>query len=1183
MNESRTTATVKAAAESLVATWEDAETAVEAALTEPGELTVPHVLVVAWLEHHHLHQPAKAAERLDAWEDPAEDWTPALLEQLAAAYEATEDAEAWIGVALERLDHLERSDARADLSLQIASRLKAHHADDPARGAEGAALVLERALRDTPDREDVRTAFLAHSTPERAAEVLRELLHGADADASLEASAPIHVALAALYAGPLADELLAESHAISAFRAAPTNAITFSGALAAFDRAGDAEAALDVAIRQFHHDGQASAALAERLRAASSWDLLIDVLAHLREDATSEARVEEARLRIEHRDEVDEASALLDLAFEHAEDRVALADTAMDLLGAALEDDARAGWLERIVAHAEPERAERAAWEAAALRLDAGEAVRAAALVAPYRDAATEDAALTLLVAIDEATPAGAPSVALLRRWQAAAADVPERTRRAVRVADALEAAGEDATAALEEAIAADPGRIDVARRLADRYVAATDWTAAEVVLSRLVLAPHDDAEAHAASWQQLAEVLTTLGERVGACRAWGEAWERSEQPRRQRAALEALLRAAEHDPSVSLPAWTDDDLELIADTRDAALAHAAASWLQSAGRPDSASRWLNRALEIHPTHTRALRALVDHAPPEDEDAIAALFTLAKSAPNEAERFQALLELSGAYRARGDAADAIATLELAAEINPNALEPLHRLLGMHKESAAWDLAIDVLVRLANKSTEPERVARYWRTIAALERDELARPARAARALERAAGLQPLDATIFDELDALLRDAGWWAEVEAATLRHVERLVHANAGNEPVAELHVRLGDLYASHLNRPDDAIAAWRRVLEQAPDRLDLYERIARTYPSAGKTDKQLIDEHQAIITLAPDKPESHYLLHMAYKRERAFDRAWLHAAALRVLGDDDPKAGAFFEEHRPQHVQLARRALNDSDWRRLEAELLPPPLWAFARTLGRTLVPMTSRSIKDWGVNPKRDRRTSDTLGPLAGLLSYLPDALGVQVEAVYVTAAVAGVHPAGVDSSVLVVGQATFEQPVDRRVAFTAARAIGLLHPSCALASRLAHPGTLYAVAAAAFGLAGLPDSDAPPETQAWLEAISSEPEPQTRAVVQAVRTYAAEGGRARDVQLLPHAAEMLATHLATMLTGDLLRSIEAIQHAPTCLSAQPLAERLVRVLGFWSSDTHAHQRAELGLGVGQADGESRSTRK
>jgi hypothetical protein len=63
-------------------------------------------------------------------------------------------------------------------------------------------------------------------------------------------------------------------------------------------------------------------------------------------------------------------------------------------------------------------------------------------------------------------------------------------------------------------------------------------------------------------------------------------------------------------------------------------------------------------------------------------------------------------------------------------------------------------------------------------------------------------------------------------------------------------------------------------------------------------------------------------------------------------------------------------------------------------------------------------------------------------------------------------------------------------------------------------------------------------------------------------------------MLATHVATTLTGDLLRAIEAMQQAPVCLSAQPLAERLVRLLGFWSSDTHAHHRADLGLGVGQA---------
>lgn len=1155
-------------AAALCTEWEDPELALEAASSELQSDDAP--VLAAWILSERLDRAADAIARLDALDEQAN-----LSDSVAAdavrvrvlAARRLGDDDLLVPALLDELDLYDDVDERAPRLLELADLMRTQ-----AAGPEGALLLLEQAVREAPGRSDARDAWLEHAPPEKAAEVLRDTLSELEDDA---ARAALHAALFDLYAGPLDDAVLAEAQALLAWEHDPDIERVHPAVLAALDASGDAEAARELARRRFDAS-PGDPALRDDLLARLEEDdhaARLEVMREARDagDVSPEDRIAEALLVLALEDDAEAAQRLLVEAHESTEDAEA-AEHALDVLDDTLSDDDRAAWLLRVAERAAAPRNHEAAWAAAALLEQLGEPGPAAAAVQAYRAEVNDDERLSLLVRIEDALPGSRASFELLQRWTDAAPDDPTRAARYVEIADRRSAEGDDPTEALEAAIATDPARHDITIRLAERYLRAEDWAAAEVVLTRVTrlgeaVATGDDL---ARLWAHLASTRSRLGQPAGATLAWCGVLDHAGDAPLRRRAVEAIVRDAFVRDDLGHAARALAEADRLADTSDASLAHAVGELLQREGRGDEAQTWHRRALELQPTHTQALRALTHD---DDTRDVETLLALAKATDDPTERFATLLKLADAYDDRGDVDDAVATLEFAAELEPEAREPLHRMLAMHKAAEAWDLACDVLLRLTRLETDPKRAARFLVAIAVLERDELARPARAVRAYAQALDIQPTDEALWEQLTGLLRDMQWWAELDAAIEAQQARLQRADAPASRRAALEVERGDLLADALGRPDDAIAAWQRALVLRPNDIDVLERIARTYPAEGKDDAQLIREHRAVLAVAADRPASHYLLHMAYKRERAFDRAWLHAAALRVLGDDDARAEAFYTEHRPSQVRLTRRGLTDVEWRRLEAGVLGEAGFTYLRALSLWSRRLVARTPRDWGLHARRDRHTSETLGEAAGLFAYLPGALGVSLDAIYGSSMHAGVHVAGFEQSALVVGADVLATSVDRRLVFRIARATALLHPSLALAATVGHPQSLHALVGGCFALAGLAEEGLPAEASAWRDALADEHAEVVRKLIEATRTYAQAGGTARDAQRWPHAAEIVAGRAALLLTGDLLRAVEATQAATTTLSAAPIGDRLLDLLAFWSSDDHAHLRAELGLGIGQ----------
>ncbi len=184
----------------------------------------------------------------------------------------------------------------------------------------------------------------------------------------------------------------------------------------------------------------------------------------------------------------------------------------------------------------------------------------------------------------------------------------------------------------------------------------------------------------------------------------------------------------------------------------------------------------------------------------------------------DAERAALWRRVGGARRDMlGDDEGALAALEHALELEPAHLETVDALLELAEARADAARAVDLYRRRVDLTPEDDTARRY---------DLLARMAEhyengvgdrraAVDALREALEARPGDRPALRALDRLLRAEALWPELLDNLRLEVE-------GAENAAERAERLravGDVYRDRLDDPTEALEAYRRALEEAPD----------------------------------------------------------------------------------------------------------------------------------------------------------------------------------------------------------------------------------------------------------------------------------------------------------------------------------------------------------------------------
>ncbi len=287
-------------------------------------------------------------------------------------------------------------------------------------------------------------------------------------------------------------------------------------------------------------------------------------------------------------------------------------------------------------------------------------------------------------------------------------------------------------------------------------------------------------------------------------------------------------------------------------------------------------------------------------------------------AESDDDRHKYATEIGDLYASKLDDPDkALKFFRQAATFKPEDRGLLHKMLEIHTQREAWDLAVEIVLELADLESNAQLKAKYQYTAALVFRDELQEEDKALEQLERCLESDETFTSAFDAVDKVHTDREDWTELARALRRQFKRLPESTPAMERIAFLD-RLGDLYSERLEDVDTAVAAYEAADQLDVDNADRKSKLVQLYLKAGpdKVDKA-IAQHHALLKQSPFKIQLYKDLTELYIRTQQKDRTWCMCAALTFLKKASEKERLFYDRFRPRELTTAKRKLSDSHWR--------------------------------------------------------------------------------------------------------------------------------------------------------------------------------------------------------------------------------------------------------------------------
>jgi len=243
-----------------------------------------------------------------------------------------------------------------------------------------------------------------------------------------------------------------------------------------------------------------------------------------------------------------------------------------------------------------------------------------------------------------------------------------------------------------------------------------------------------------------------------------------------------------------------------------------------STNRLDDAVTEANRAIEAQPDNPELRKLLAriytsfardQENSSADQMLASAVASYEKALELNPEDFEALVEVSGLYRASGRDEQALEVLEKALEIRPNAPEALGRIASLYRETGDPQKSIEALEKsLENSDVNPALLQELAQSYQQAGRHSDAAEAFESlleRVSERGGNTLPIRRQLAESLTLS-------GEFDQAREQY-EALLEAEPRN---AEYHLRLSQVHRER-RRFDDAWASLRRAQRLAPDSIEI------------------------------------------------------------------------------------------------------------------------------------------------------------------------------------------------------------------------------------------------------------------------------------------------------------------------------------------------------------------------
>jgi tetratricopeptide (TPR) repeat protein len=727
-------------------------------------------------------------------------------------------------------------------------------------------------------------------------------------------------------------------------------------------------------------------------------------------------------------------------------------------------------------------------------------------------------------------------------------------TRMALIARDAMQDR-ESAVQMLEAALQRVPDHVEAAAPLAGLYCQEGHWARALPLLELLRERAHaagnraDEARLLA----RMGETLRRLGRDDDALICYRAAHDAGDaEPDVLRALGELNLAAENHDVALS---YYSRYLERLAPGTVDGEALATMGRIELAlGRRDAARGFLERALVASPEDPGLLNLLVELHHDGGDPAVANELRrrLADLRTDPLEKLHAFVAIGDACREQlEDTAGARAAYERARTCVPESRIPLLKLLQLHAETGETDGAAEVLEALVEVEPAPERRVHFASTLATLLDGEIGDKPRAAAAWERVLDLDPENLDALKALVTLLTDGELWAELEGAYLRMLHRLSERN--RRDLEHVLTRgLGELYERHLDRPGEAIEAYRKAARLKPDDIDSLAATARLCEGAEEWE-EAADAVRALIQRCSQEAGHFRRLGRLSHHLGRDDDAWFCLAVLDSRGEASAQERDWLANHRPT---APAKPLSEDDWgRELRCKAQSSELNELFALLFEVLGPSLQSPSRQEANLQRKDRVDTDDNSLFSRTLRRVAGLLALPVPEVYRSPHNPGMEIIATQPPSLVVGAAILGQADERLLAFLLARTLTWFHPWHTLANYVPADGLKFLLAAA---VTYVRQGSAPPETPdrnladvQWQlsKRLGAEGEAKLEALVGRLGSP--------SVSRWLSGVELTSNHAGLLASQDVKAGFAALNAAPPSRSRLPREDQLAELALYATS--------------------------
>ncbi|MCL2324932.1 MAG: hypothetical protein FWC40_00290 [Proteobacteria bacterium] len=586
----------------------------------------------------------------------------------------------------------------------------------------------------------------------------------------------------------------------------------------------------------------------------------------------------------------------------------------------------------------------------------------------------------------------------------------------------------------------------------------------------------------------------------------------------------------------------------------------------------------LERILEADGSHAKSLELIIEVCESmADWEALVYYLSIHMERTTDKDlKFVEIMRIAKVFANNiGDTQRQIEAYYKALEIDPSSKVVLNELLGIYHSSAQWESAIGVIERLCSLETNADKIAKFYYTIAVIYRDELGDDDRAVEFFNKTLDTNVNELRAFEAIDRILTAARDWRMLERNYRKMIKR-VYDDEGDHLKDTKHLLwygLGEIYRTRLEEWDNAISAFKKASEVAPQDERLHNILAELYMRMPDREQDAIEELRTIIAnsagaMTRDQEVRIYRsLFSLYCKTKQYDKAWCitEISIYKSIAQDDEIQ--FHDHYGDAGMALIEGRITPNDNALLWHPGLSQSLNNIIRFFATSMRPVYCKKEKDYDIK-KRNNLPYEQDQVFWKIFMNVAQVIGVQSIGIYHTPFLpTGICIANVDYDAFLIAQDMLAGRSQREVGFLLARACymylyfymaGLQLPTEAIK-------TLILTSVAFFS-----NKPADPSTKPIYAAITNMNQLQRTDFGKALQSLV-RGETEANVSAWLKGVDLTCNRVGLLLCGDLATAIRCIKMDPRPISKLTNAEREADLLKFCMSEEYFELRARLDMTV------------